>query len=102
MKNNKSPGSDGYTVEFFKFFFKDMGIFVLNSLIEGFRLGELSASQKQGVIVCIPKDNKPKMFLKNWRPISLLNITYKLGSGILANRLKDVLPSIINNCHTRF
>ena len=102
MKNDKSPGSDGYTVEFFKFFFKDLGIYVLKSLIEGFSIGELSASQKQGVIVCIPKENKPKMYLKNWRPISLLNITYKLGSGILANRLKAILPSIINDCQKGF
>ena len=102
MKNNKSPGSDGFTVEFFKFFFRDLGFYLLQSLNEGFENGELSASQKQGIIVCIPKENKPKMFLKNWRPITLLNITYKLGSSILANRLKQVLPSIINNCQKGF
>ena len=102
MKNNKSPGSDGYTTEFFKFFFKDIGFYILQSLNEGFDSGELSVTQRQGVIVCIPKDNKPKMYLKNWRPISLLNITYKLGSSILANRIKQVLPNIINNCQKGF
>ena len=29
MKNNKSPGSSGFTTEFFKFFWKDLGIFWL-------------------------------------------------------------------------
>jgi hypothetical protein len=73
MKNNKSPGSDGYTVEFYKFFFVDIGVFLVRSANEGFQTGKLSVSQRQGVIVCIPKDEKPKQFLKNWRPISLLN-----------------------------
>ena len=29
MKNNKSPGLDGFTVEFFKFFWVDIGAFIL-------------------------------------------------------------------------
>lgn len=33
--------------------------------------------------------------IKNWRPITLLNVDYKICSKILAERLKIVLPSII-------
>ena len=40
-------------------------------------------TQKEGVIICIPKADKPRNFIKNWRPISLLNIVYKIGSAIL-------------------
>ena len=36
MKNGKSPGTDGMTVDFFKFFWKNLGHFVLRSLNEGF------------------------------------------------------------------
>ena len=36
MQNNKSPGSTGFTTEFFKFFWKDLGFFVVNSLILSF------------------------------------------------------------------
>lgn len=95
MKNDKSPGSDGYTVEFFKFFFKDLGTFMIRSFNYGFDTGELSVTQRQGVITCIPKEGKDKQFLKNWRPITLLNTAYKIASACIGARLKTVLPKLI-------
>ena len=97
MKNGKSPGTDGYTAEFYKIFWKDIGNFVLESLNESFNTGELSITQKQGVITLLPKGNKPRELIKNWRPITLLNVDYKLLAGVLASRMKEVLPSIIQN-----
>ena len=97
MKNGKSPGTDGYTAEFYKFFWKDIGNFVLESLNESFNTSELSITQKQGVITLLPKGNKPRELIKNWRPITLLNVDYKLLAGVLASRMKEVLPSIIQN-----
>ena len=91
MNNNKSPGSDGFTVEFYKFFFNDLGKYLVNSLNHAFKDGKLSITQRLGVIICIPKPNKAREFIKNWRPISLLNVDYKLLSGVLANRMKLVL-----------
>ena len=96
MKNNKSPGLDGFIVEFFKFFWTDIGHFILQSLNYGYRNGSLSITQKQGVITCIPKQNKCRINLKNWRPISPLNVIYKLASAVISNRLKKVLNNIIN------
>lgn len=86
MKNNKSPGSDGFTTEFFKFFWKDLG-FLLRSVNVGFEFGELSVTQKQGIISILPKGDKPREYLTNWRPISLLNVTYKIVSACIANRI---------------
>jgi exonuclease III len=102
MKNDKSPGPDGFSVEFFKFFFVDIGFFLVRSVNEGFTKGELSVTQKQGMIVCIPKEGKSKRFIKNWRPISLLNTTYKIVSSCIANRLKRVLPKIIHESQRGF
>ena len=96
MQNNKSPGSTGFTTEFFKFFWVDLGFFVLKSINYAFRKGEFSNTQKEGIITCIPKTGKSRKFIKNWRPISLLNVTYKIASGTIANRLKKVLPSIVD------
>lgn len=59
-------------------------------------MGTLSISQKQGIITCIPKPNKSRESLKNWRPISLLNVIYKMCSGVIANRIKSVLNQLIH------
>ena len=96
MKNEKSPGLDGFTVEFYKFFWVDLKYFILRSLNYGYHTGTLSVTQKQGLITCLPKPNKSRHYLKNWRPISLLNVIYKLASSVIANRLKLTLDKLIN------
>ena len=102
MKNNKSPGNDGFTAEFYKFFWQDIGYCLVRAMNYAYETGNLSITQKQGVITCIPKGNKDKSYLKNWRPITLLNVSYKIASSALSNRLKYALNSIINEDQTGF
>lgn len=58
--------------------------------------GELSITQKQGIVSILPKAGKAREFLKNWRPISLLNVSYKIASACIANRIKTVLDYLIH------
>ena len=102
MKNDKSPGLSGFSAEFLKVFWKHLGQFVLRSINYGYAIGKLSESQRQGIITYIPKENKPKQFLKNWRPLTLLDTVYKIASGTIANRLKQVLDNIISRDQTGF
>lgn len=83
-------------------FWNKIGSFVVRSLNYGYKVGELSSTQKQGIITCIPKEGKSKFSLGNWRPISLLNVIYKIGSGCIASRIKTVLNKIISNDQTGF
>ena len=59
-------------------------------------------TQRQGIITCIPKGDKDRKELKNWRPISLLNIIYKLTTTCIANRINLFLNSIIHADQTGF
>ena len=51
-----------------------------------------------GVITLLPKGEKDHTELKNWRPITLLNIDYKIYVHVIKNRLRLCLPGIIS-CH---
>ena len=96
-RNNVSPGSTGFTGEFFKYFWRDLKFFALNSINYSYEKGSLSVTQRVGIITLIPKGDKDKHFLKNWRPLTLLNTLYKLTSGCIAERIKPCLDSIIHN-----
>ena len=95
-KNNVSPGTSGFTNEFFKFFWIDMKLFVTKAINFGYESGMLSVTQRLGIITLIPKGDKDKTYLKNWRPLTLLNSLYKLVSGCIADRIKPCLDTIIN------
>ena len=97
FKNNKTPGTDGFSAEFYKFFWSDLASFNY-----AFQKGSLSISQKRGIISLIPKKNKDKTLLENLRPISLLNVDYKILTKSIAKRLEKVLPKIINSDQTGY
>ena len=91
MKNDKSPGNDRITKGFYELFWDDIKNSLSDSIKKSFISGELSTSQKQAVIKLIEKKDGDKRLIKNWHPISLLNIDTKLISKVIANRLKKVL-----------
>ena len=95
-KNNKSPGPDGFSNEFYKIFWLQINCLLLKLMNFYRKKGVLNKAQSSGIITCIPKGGKLRNELKNWRPITLLNSIYKFYSGILAERIKNFLPKIIN------
>ena len=102
MENNKSPGNDGLTKEFFDTFWTEIKDPLLDSIHHAQVTKQLSISQKQAIIKLIEKKDKDKRYIKNWRPISLLNVDTKLISKTFASRLKDVLPSLILHQQTAY
>ena len=70
---------------------------LLASINHTFKIENLSPTQNIGITTLIPKQNKDKAYLKNWRPLTLLNTQYKIISGCLAERMKKVLPNIIHS-----
>ena len=95
---------DGLTSEFHKAFWEQTSHLILDSLNEAHKKGELTISQNREIIRLIPKPKKKEELKKldNWRPISLLNVDYKLDSKALANRMEKVLPRIIHSDQTGY
>jgi len=97
FQTNKSPGNDGIPIEFYKRCWKIISQPFLESVNDSFEKGEMSNSRKQAVITLIEKKGKDRCFIENWRPISVLNVSAKIVSKVIATRIKKVLPNIIHH-----
>ena len=90
MKNNKSPGSDGITTEFYKIFWIEIKSYYVKSLNYSFEIGDMTIMPKQGLISLLPKKNNDLGNLNNWRPLTLLNTDYKIVTKTISNRIKKI------------
>ena len=85
-----------------RLFWIDLKNILLSCYSFAFRTGQLSTSQRRGIISLIPKKDSIPFFLKNWRSISLLSTDYKIVTKCNASRLKQVLPSIAHPDQTGY
>ena len=58
LEADKSPGTDGLPSEFYPMFWSEVSKPLLEALNYGFEIGQLSISQKQGIIKLIPKKSE--------------------------------------------
>ena len=99
MENNKSPGLDGLSTNFYKHFWHILGPELTHIYNYAYDHGQLSLSPRRGVIsLLFRKGDCTK--LQNWRPITLLNTDYKILTKALSNRLKQTLPFVIHTDQT--
>ena len=75
---------------------------MVESFNYGFKHGHLNITQKQGIIKVVPKKRKNRLYLENWRPISLLNIDYKIAAKTIARRISKLLPKLISEDQTGY
>ena len=102
FKNNKTPGTDGLTAEFYKLFWQDIKHVLLASINYAFMYGKLSVEQRKRIISLLPKKDKDRLYLKNWRPITLLNVDNKIIAKALGNRINSFLASLIDEYQTGY
>ncbi|XP_059067540.1 uncharacterized protein LOC131858343 [Cryptomeria japonica] len=101
LKDDKAPGPDGFSVEFYKANISWISKDLLDIYNEAMRVGTLSSKINRGIIMLLPKDGD-KTLIRNWRPITLLNVSYKILAKILAIRLVHILTKIVSATQTGF
>ena len=101
MARCKAPGLDGLPREFYLKFWPILGsdLVKVNVLDSCFDAGCLSLSQRRGVI-SLPFKKDDRLDPKNWRPISLLNVDYKLAARVIAGRLLKVIHLVVEKDQT--
>ena len=97
----KAPSLDGMPPPFFQKFWSTVGGVVTKTILDFLNLGITPTKFNETHIVLVPKTESPKR-VTEYRPINLCNVIYKLASKTLANRLKKILPSIINDTQSAF
>ena len=96
LRSNRTPGEDGLSPEFYKVFFKILSDPLFQMIEETYFRKLLSVTLRTGIINSIPKSNKDNRYLKNLRPLTLLNTDYKIIEKMIANRIEPALDYIIH------
>ena len=99
LSNDKTPGPDGLPLEFYAKFWSLLSPVLVDVYNFSLDQGMFTQSMQQSVTRLIHKKDD-KRNLRNWRPISVLNVDYKICSKALANRLSKVFPSIVHRDQT--
>ena len=97
MNNNKTPGNDGIPADFYKVFWDKLKDPFYDMMLEVYKDNMLHATASEGVLNLIPKANKDTRYVKNLRPITLLNTDYKIIEKAIANKMLPALEHIINS-----
>ncbi|GJT47181.1 RNA-directed DNA polymerase, eukaryota, reverse transcriptase zinc-binding domain protein [Tanacetum coccineum] len=93
--NNKAPGPDGFTFGFIKRYWEIFSRDIMEFVIKFFDSKKMPLGSNSSFITLIPKVSSP-IHVKDYRPISLINVHYKIIAKILANRLAKVVDKIIS------
>ena len=99
LPNNKSPGLDGITAEFYKKFWylirKRYLAYINAAKVSGF------TSYRNRSSTTLVYKNKGEIYdLDYYRPIALINVDIKILTKALSNRLRPVLETIIHHSQT--
>jgi len=102
MQSGKAAGPDGFPIDFYKMFAKNLAPLLLDMYNDSLANGFLPLTITQASISLLLKRDKNPDECGNWRPISLLNSDVKLLAKVLACRLDPCLPKIISEDQTGF
>jgi hypothetical protein len=101
MQADKSPGPNGYNPGFYQHFWDLCSHDIFTAGCHWLNSGVFPPNLNFTNIVLIPK-GESQTSMKDWRPITLCNVLYKITAKVLANRLKKVLNKRISDNQSAF
>lgn len=102
MKPGKALSLGGYTAKFYKILKEELAYWlqiIVNNILER---NEPTKSWQEAMISLIPKEESESHNIKDFRPISLLNVDYKILVKIILERLKEILHKHLGEDQARF
>ena len=101
MEHNKAPGPDGFPAEFYQKFWtiiKDD----LMAMFTQLRAGNLPLFKLNfGIITLLPKKEDASK-IEQYRPICLLNVSFKIFTKVGTNRVTSIASRVIRPTQTVF
>ena len=101
MHPDKCSGPDGYSPGFYQHFWNLCSDDIFKECCVWLDTGQFPPDLNITNIALIPKGSS-QVSMKDWRPIALCNVLYKIISKVLANRLKHVLSQCITDNQSAF
>jgi hypothetical protein len=95
MQADKCPGPNGFNPGFYQHFWDTCGHEVYQAGCQWLANDVFPPHVNSTNITLIPKGDS-QTSMKDWRPIVLCNVVYKIVAKVLANRLKQVLYKCIS------
>jgi hypothetical protein len=101
MKPNKAPGPDGFPAEFYQKIWAVIKTDLM-ALFEQLHTGDLPLFKLNfGVITLLPKKENAVQ-IQQYRPICLLNVSFKVFTKVGTNRVTEIAPKVIKPTQTAF
>ena len=101
MEHNKAPGPDGFPAEFYQVFWNVIKEDLM-ALFSDFHREDLNLfSLNFGIVTLIPKVADATR-IQQYRPICVLNVSFKIFTKVATNRLNHVAKTVVSPTQTAF
>ncbi|WJX32857.1 hypothetical protein P8452_21136 [Trifolium repens] len=95
MNSQSAPGPDGFGAYFFQTYWDIVKDDVIKAVLQFFTLGWIMPNMNSNTVALIPKVHNADR-VEQFRPIAMANFKFKIITKIIADRLAQVLPSLIS------